>query len=150
MQNGFDPRWCSKKGASHPSDARQKMQRAPLHHRRWRIEACRRNPRTNHGREEAAGDVGLGEAATQLPGRHAFEQRAGHRHLQSALEGAPSSSPLAATAGQRGRESRNQAEPAATTQSNPSSRDLAPTPLPAATAGRRILGEDHTLPERLD
>jgi hypothetical protein len=69
---------------------------------------------------------------------------------RAAPQGSPSSSPLAVTADQRGRESRIQAEPAAMTQSNPGSIDLAPNPLPTATAGRRILGEDLTLPERLD
>jgi hypothetical protein len=55
MQNGFDPpsRLSSRKEVFNPSDARQKKQRAPLHRRRRRKEACRRNPRTSHGREEA-------------------------------------------------------------------------------------------------
>jgi hypothetical protein len=48
---------------------------------------------------------------------------------------------LAATAGQSRRESLADADPAAKTRSAEDSARAAPTPLPAATAGQRILGE---------
>jgi hypothetical protein len=70
MQNGFGmpSRLSKRKGASNPSDARQKKQRAPLHRRRKKKEACRRNTRTIHGREEAGVKGGHGGAATRLSG----------------------------------------------------------------------------------
>jgi hypothetical protein len=117
MQNGFDlpSRLNSRKGASNPSDARQKKQRAPLHRCRQRKEAYHRNPRTSHGREEAGVEGGHGEAATRLSGRHASEQRTETRTAQKKRENtlatAPLSLPLAATAGRQGREKQDKENP---------------------------------------
>jgi hypothetical protein len=98
MQDGFDlpSRLSSRTGASNPSDARQKKQRVPLHRRQRRKEACRRDPRTSHGREEAGVEGGDGEEATRLSARQTPEQHTGPRTAQKKGKQPCCCSPLAA------------------------------------------------------
>jgi hypothetical protein len=60
-------------------------------------------------------------------------------------EQAYSSSPLAAKADERGRETCLATDPVATTRDNQSKTKIAPSPLLAATAGRRMLNGNHQL-----
>jgi hypothetical protein len=67
---------------------------------------------------------------------------------RSAAEKALSFSLLATTAGHRKGESRSTAEPTAPTRNTQHTSEAAPTPLPAATAGRRMLSYLHEQAER--
>jgi hypothetical protein len=116
MQDGFDlpSRLSSRKGASNPSDARQKKQRVPLHHRQRRKEACRRDPApATGGRRRAKKEATVKKQPGCQQDKHSSSTRDQEplKKRENNLATAPLSLPLAAMAGRQVREEQNKENP---------------------------------------